>query len=120
MLIPPNEATTVVNPVFTEISNRDSGFFGPVVSGVNTLLIDHIPTLLVNRLTVVIDTDQPGNLTIRKWFCGGTLFFDEVLPPIAAGNTVVFSENMLETCQILFRNTSLFLATVAIEEIGRW
>ena len=120
MLTTGNKAVTIIAPVWIEHSGRNTGFTVAHVGGATTLIIDHLPTALVRRLVVaILQSSAGGTLIIRKWYAGGTLFVDETSAVVLASplGNIIFSDTLMETCQILYQNA--LATTVTVTEIGR-
>lgn len=118
-----NQTKSVQNQCFRNTSAYDSDgkLRDPVViwEGGDPLavLIHQTPTTNTRQIIVGINLTSIAEVTFRKYFSAGAGFVDEVFPAVPAGNSVLESNDALDSVEILFGNNPLALRVDAFATV---
>lgn len=101
-----NQTKSVQNQCFRNTSAYDSEgrLRNPVVTddGSPTILIHQTPTPNTRQIIVGINLTAQSDVTFRKYFSAGAGFVDETFVGVAPGDSVLESNDALDSVEILF------------------
>lgn len=103
-------------PLPTELHAREHSASTSVPSGVTTTVLGPVPVPLGTReVAVFVESDQNGNLTIRRYARNRAITVDQVVAVVAATpQGVVATAPAGQECELLFAQATASTATVEV------